>query len=664
MTNDQTNKTHNVIVIAMLAMLLPFLLKAQENENKLSPKNLKSLSMKDLMNIEVTSVNRIPEKLFAVASAIQVVTGEDMLKYGASNIPEALSLAGNLQVAQSGSHAWGVSARGFNTELANKLLVLMDGRTVYTPLYSGVFWDRQDYLLEDVKQIEVISGPGGTLWGANAVNGVINITTKKADETQGLYVEGATGNELKALAGLRYGGKIDSDMHYRIYTRYGKRDGVVFSDSTDSNDSWNTIQGGFRIDKDRKQSTFTIQGDMYKNQSDLITGGTSEVIGGNVLGRWVHTFSDNSEIRLQTYYDRTDFDLPTASLIIDGNEIAPSGNFKDKLVTYDIDFQHHFKLGRYNQIVWGMGFRNTHDRVSNSPSVGFLPTELKQNLFSVFLQDEINIYKSLFLTLGSKLEHNDYTGFEVEPSLRIRQEIGDNWMVWAAISRAVRVPSRVDRDITQGTPPYLVLLSGNPEFRSETVIAEEIGFRGKIGGKATTSISFFYNQYDYIRSTELEPDVIFPLSFHNGLMGETYGAEVNITYQVADWWKLTTSYNLLREDIRVKEGKTDINNALNETADPEGQFLFRSSFELPFGISVNGSFRWVDDLPINNSGEQETVPSYSELDGMITWKTNKNLALSIAGRNLLNKEHVEYGIARPTQQAIQRSVYIKFALTL
>ncbi|UII33180.1 TonB-dependent receptor plug domain-containing protein [Fulvivirga ulvae] len=376
--------------------LLSFGLLAQQQEDRYSPTALKALSIEDLMSIEVISVTRRPEKLTESASAIQVITSKEILKYGATNIPEALYLAGNLQVAQKGSHSWGVSARGFNTELANKLLVRMDGRTVYTPLFSGVFWDRQDYLLEDLDQIEVVSGPGGTLWGANAVNGVINITTKSAEETQGLYIQGAIGTEIEALAGLRYGGEINRDVHYRVYTKYSKRDESVFPDSIDANDAWDIIQGGFRMDADKGNSHFTFQGDVYNSSLGLTFGEESEVLGGNILARFIHVFADSSEVRLQTYYDYTDLDLPAEAFVVNGTELAPAGIFEDRLSTYDVDFQHHFGLGRSNSIVWGVGYRFTHDEVTNAPALGFLPENLDQNLFSVFVQDEIKVYGNLF----------------------------------------------------------------------------------------------------------------------------------------------------------------------------------------------------------------------------------------------------------------------------
>lgn len=619
---------------------------AQMKEDKFSPEKLKALSIEDLMNIEVISVSKLPEKLSETASAIQVVTGKDIYKYGASNIPEALYLAGNLHVAQSGSSTWRISSRGFNTETANKLLVLMDGRTVYTPLFGGVFWDRQDYLLEDLQQIEVISGPGSTLWGVNAVNGVINITTKSAEETQGLYLMASGGNELSAQAGIRYGGKLAPNIHYRVYAKYSDRDNTVIADSTERNDGWAMGQGGFRIDAKANENTnVTLQGDLYDNYLEKVDGNPG-VIGGNMLARLTHNFSDSSSMKLQTYYDRTYLRMPS----------PPYETFEDDLTTFDIEFQHRFKPWANHKLVWGLGYRFTHDDVTSS-LLEFSPEDLDQNLFTVFVQDEMRIFKDLYFTIGSKLEHNAYVGFIVEPSTRIRWNLDANSIIWGAVSRAVRAPSRIDRDVRQNVPPDLVLISGNEDFQSETVIAYETGFRSKIAQQATTSVSLFYNQYDDVRSAVLHPVDVFPVTFENGVEGETYGLEFTLTYQVTDWWQLFTSYNFLETDLRVKEGMTDINNARNELADPKHQFSIRSSFNLPHRISINPAFRWVDDLIINDGGEEKAVASYAELNAKIIWEATNNITIAVVGRNLLNDYHVEYGFANREPVGIERSIY-------
>ncbi|MEQ6122110.1 TonB-dependent receptor [Reichenbachiella sp. MALMAid0571] len=640
------SKSISILSVRLILFCILFLthtgLYAQEPSEEI--KQLKALSLEELLEIEVFSVSKRSEKLVESPSAIQVVSDEDIERYGATNIPEALYLAGNLQVAQSASSSWKISSRGFNTETANKLLVLMDGRSVYTPLYGGVFWERQDYLLEDLEQIEVISGPGGTLWGVNAVNGVINITSKSAEETQGLYVEGSTGNELKTSVGLRYGAKIGSKVSYRVYGKYANRDATVFPDSVDNTDDWKMAQGGFRVDADPNETTHvTLQGDLYDNYLKEAEGDPG-VVGGNTLVRFTKTFSDTSSMRIQSYYDRTVLRIPTEQ-----------GTFIDDLTTMDIEFQHRFKPGVKHDFVWGLGYRFTHDDVTNVMALGFEPEDLDQNLYTVFAQDEIHLFRNFYWTVGSKLEHNAYVGFVVEPSTRIRWNMNDHNVLWAAVSRAVRAPSRTDRDLRQDIAPGVTLLSGNSDFRSETVVSWEAGIRNQLGDRVTTSFSLFYNQYDDIRSAVTHPETIIPITFENGVEGKTYGLEFTLNCQMTSWWQVFASYNFLEEDLKVEEGKEDINNARNEVADPQNQFSIRSSFLLPHRLSINPSFRWVDDLIITEG----SVPSYSELNAKISWEATDNIAISLVGRNLLNDYHVEYGFANRETVAIQRSIYGK-----
>ena len=634
-----------------------------QNETPLpSPGTLKKLSVEELMDIEVISVSKRPEKLLETASAIQVITAEDIRRSGASNIPEALRLAHNLHVAQKGSHAWGITARGFNTDLANKLLVLIDGRTVYTPLFSGVFWDRQDYLLEDLDRIEVISGPGSTLWGANAVNGVINIITKRAKETQGLYLEAGGGTELKGFTSARYGGTLASNVSYRMFGKYFDRGSQVLANGNDASDSWHMGQGGFRIDAETSsQNEFTLQGDFYSGDENLLSGGAARVTGGNILGRWSHAFSEDSEMSLQFYYDRTHLATPVPAFVLNSIVFAPSGTLKDDLDTYDVDFQHHFSVGARNHLVWGLGYRFTDDTVRNSPSLGFFPPVLGRKLFSAFVQDEIRMRKNLFLTLGTKLEHNDYTGFEFEPSTRLQWNFANKQMLWAAASRAVRMPSRIDRDVSQPAPPHLVVLKGGPDFVSETVVAYEAGYRAQLGPKLATSISAFYNDYDHLRSTSFTPLTILPFFFANNLEGKTYGIELSASYQVRDSWRLYAGYNPLKEQIRIKRGQMDLNNALNETADPRQQVFLRSAIDLRKNVELDGKLRWVDMLRNNSGPTPGTVPSYFELDARLSWHLTESVELSVTGQNLLHDRHPEYAFPSPRREEMERSVYGKIS---
>lgn len=626
---------------------------------------LKRLSIEQLMDVEVMSVTRHPERLLDAAAAVQVITGEDIRRSGASVMPEALRLADNLQVAQKNPYGWGISARGFNTELANKLLVMVDGRTVYTPLYSGVFWDVQDYLLEDVDRIEVISGPGGTLWGANAVNGVINIITKKAQDTPGFFAEAGGGDEWRSFAGMRYGGKLAPKVYFRVYGKYFDRDNQVLANGAEAANAWHMGRGGFRIDADASaQDSLTLQGDLYSGDEGLATGGSSEVSGGNILGRWTHAWAEGSDMSVQSYYDRTHLSSFKAS-----NGFAPAGILTDDLDTYDLDFQHRFGVGERHWIVWGLGFRLTHDVVVNAPGLAFLPSHLEQSLFSGFVQDEIALKKDLHFTLGTKLEHNDYTGFEMEPSARLQWNVTNRQMLWTAVSRAVRTPSRIDRDLSEPTllaPPLpSSILNGGADFRSETVVAYELGYRAQLGSQVSTSATIFYNDYDHVRSTTpgtpTPPSFGFPLVFHNNLEGETHGLELSAAWQVRDGWRLRGGYNLLKEHLHVKRGQVDFSQALNETADPEHQVSLRSMINLPYAVELDTAVRWVNTLNNNNGATPGTVPGYAELDFRLAWYPSKAIELSLIGRNLLHDHHPEYGFPRPTREEIERSIFGKAA---
>jgi iron complex outermembrane recepter protein len=611
---------------------------------------LKKLSFEELLDVEVMSVSRRMEKLADAASAIQVVTGDEIRRSGASGIPEALRLANNLQAAQKTSHGWGISARGFNTELANKLLVMIDGRTVYTPLFSGVFWNAQDYLLEDLDRIEVISGPGGTLWGANAVNGVINIISRKASETQGLYLEGGAGSFLENFAGARYGGKLAPGISYRVYGRHFERDNLVYEDGRPVSDSWTMTQGGFRLDAEtRPDQTLTFQGDLYSGRAWVSAGGVGDFNGGNLLGRWSRTLSRDSEVTLQLYYDRTYLYNPIT------NQFGPTSILIDELDTYDLDFQHSFRANDRHRIVWGAGYRFTHNVVQSAQTLAFLPERLNHELFSGFVQDEITLGEKLFFTVGSKVEHNDYTGTEFEPSVRLQWIFAPEKSLWSAVSRAVRTPSRIDRDAFQPRPPPAVLV-GNSRFDSETVIAYEVGYRSSMGERGSFSISGFYNDYNRLRSLSFTPVTIVPLFFENNVEGETYGLELTTAHRLLDWWRVRLGYNLLKEHLQVSPGKIDVGNALNETSDPEHQASFRSSMDLRPNLELDLGLRWIGKLRNNNLGTVGIVPAYWELDARLAWRPTEHLELSVVGQNLLHARHVEFGTPDATRQSVKRGV--------
>ena len=618
---------------------------------------LKRLSLEELAQVNVVSVSSRPEPLAVAPAAIQVITHDEIRRSGATSLPEALRLAHHLNIARKSAADWAITARGFNTELANKLLVLIDGRTVYTPLFAGVFWNRQDYFLDDIERIEVISGPGGTLWGANAVNGVINIITKRAGDTQGFSGTVASGSQVPGLAAARYGGAITADTHFRIYGKFTAHDDERLPDGREASDAWRTGRGGFRIDSTRSRTdTFTLQGDLYVGREGLAGRPDGRTSGGNLLGRWTRRLSGQSDVSLQVYYDRASFTLPVPAQLLNGTTVAPAGTLIDDLDTVDVDFQHRLQPRRRHALAWGFGYRFTHDSVQNAPGLGFQPPVLNQSLSSVFVQDEITLARRLSVTVGSKLEHNGYTGFEAEPSARLQWTVRPSHLAWAAVSRAVRMPARVDRDERLSTPGlaplFENLLVGGAGFASETVVAYEAGYRVRVGSGTSVSLSAFRNQYDDLRSTSLSPpDPIFglpfPLFFANDLEGHTFGGEIAATQDVFDWWRFDGGYAFLSEDIRVAPGRRDFNNALNETADPRHQFSLRSALDLPGRTELDVSFRWVDALRYNAGGTPGTVPRYGELGLRLAWLPRPGLELSLTAQDLLHRQHLEYVISNP-----------------
>ena len=658
----EVNRTRRVPTPGLLAIALAVSLLSRQVAASNAINDLKQLTVEDLMNVEVTSVARHPEKLIAAASAIQVITQDDIRRSGATTIPEALRLADNLQVAQKNAHDWAISARGFNTDLANKLLVMIDGRTVYTPLYSGVFWDVQDYLLEDIDRIEVISGPGGALWGANAVNGVINIITKSAKDSQGWYADAGAGTQSRDFVGARYGGSTAAGTEFRVYGKFFDDASEKLADGASADDAWRQGRGGFRLDtRVSSQDELTLQGDLYTGHEDTPLGRMTDTSGENLLGRWSRSLASGSDFTLQSYVDRTHIGNPEGPLSIAGLQISPPGTLTDDLTTLDLDFQNRIHLTGREQLVWGLGFRHTHDEVGNAPAVGFFPTSLNQNLYSAFIQNEFTLRKNLSLTVGSKLEHNDYTGFEYEPDARLSWTIDSSQALWGAVSRAVRTPSRIDRDLSEGIPPYLVILEGSANFTSEKVIAYEAGYRTQWNSKLSSSVSAFLNQYQDVRSTSITPATIIPFYFANNLEGSTDGLEFSGNLQVSQAWSLHAGYTLLKEHLHVKPGDFDLSQGLNETADPQNQVALRSSLNLPNRLEFDLSVRWVDTLRTNNGPTPGTVPSYMELNSRLAWHPSGHLELSLTGDNLLHSRHPEYGFPDPSRVSIERSAYGKVA---
>jgi iron complex outermembrane recepter protein len=605
-----------------------------------SPTSLKKLSIEELMDVEVTSVSRRPEKLSETAAAIQVITSEDIHRSGATTLPEVLRLASNLHVAEVDSSQWAISARGFNNTLANKMLVLIDGRSVYTPLHAGVFWDIQDLLLEDIERIEVISGSGATLWGANAVNGIISITTKHAQYTQGFLIETGGGSQPRGFLNLRYGGRVGSSGHYRLYGKMFSRDRTVFSNGRDADNRWHMGQGGFRLDWQRSAANvFTVQGDFYDGQLNSLSNQDTDLKGGNVLARWSRVFSDRSDMSLQVYYDRTHRSIPAS--------------FAEDLTTYDVDFQHRLQLGDRNDLVWGLGYRQIHDDIRNTSMLAFLPAQVTRRRYSGFIQNEIALIKDrLSLTTGAKIEHNDYTGIEFQPSVRTAFRIDRQQMVWGAISRALRTPSRIDTELfVPAHPPFF--LSGSHDFKSERSLAYELGYRTHPHEKVSLSAATFYNDYDKLRSLEqVNPSRPFPIVIGNGLEGASYGVELTADYQMSKWWRLHGGFTEMRIHIRPEATSTDRTNGSGESHDPNRHFVLQSSLEPISRFQIDSTFRFVSRIA------NQRLPGYAELDLRLAWQPKRSLEFSITGQNLLHDRHAEFG-SPASRQEIARSVYGK-----
>ncbi|SKB03118.1 iron complex outermembrane recepter protein [Prosthecobacter debontii] len=626
--------------IVLLTMLLAVISSAQEITDY-RPEVLKRLPLEQLVDIEITSVSRHPESLQAAASAIDVITADDIRRYGAVNLPDALRLATGLHVAQYDGHSWAISSRGFNTTTSNKMQVLMDGRSLYTPLYAGVFWDVQHTFMPDIEQIEVIRGPGATLWGANAVTGVINIRTKDAEDTQGWLTQ-LGGGEDRGFAGLRYGGKIGDDTYYRIYATTLNRDSLTQElRGLDARDEYGMTQGGFKLDSHlNAEDTLTIQGDVYTGRFGQVNGDDVEARGGNALLRWSREISSDESFQLQFYYDRTQRLLPDV--------------LEERRNTYDLEFQHAFELSKRQNIIWGLNARASSDEISNlGGALAFLPEKETLYLVSGFIQDEISVLPELLtVTLGSKFEYNSFSGFEYQPSGRFALTPTKNHTFWGAVSRAVRTPSRIDQDIFVPNPEFgPSTLVGNRRFESEVLIAYELGYRARLRPNLTTDLALFYHDYSDLRSQERIGATATPTEFGNGFAGETYGAELDIQWQPSRWWQIGAGYTWMQKFLRPEAGSSDRTGATIEGNDPDHILVLRSSFDLPWDLELDATFRYVDQLP------QPATPAYTTLDLRLAWLPREDLEIAIVGRDLLDEAHPEYR-GRTVSREIGRSVYL------
>jgi len=565
-----------------------------------------------------------------------------------------------LEVAQIDQNKWAIGSRGFNGRFDNKLLVLIDGRSVYTPLFSGVYWNVQDVVLEDVDRIEVIRGPGATLWGANAVDGVINIITKSAKATQGGLVSAGAGSQEATAETVRYGSKVKDNTYYRVYGKYYDWYPSIDPTGTTASDGWHALRGGFRLDSNATtRDSITVQGDIYHDnfgETLTVPSLTSPTLwstypnngyesGGDLLGRWNHSFS-RSSTSLQMYYDRTNISDPTV--------------FGDHESVYDIDFQHDIHLGESQELVWGLGYRSIQDSNGSSFTVALQPAHSSLNQYSAFLQDEVSLLDNrMHVTVGSKFEHNPFTGFEFEPNVRVLGTLTNKQSVWAAVSRAVRTPALTEEGlqlneavIPPGVPPLnsplpvVEAIFGSRQFGSEDLLAYEVGYRVQATNSFSLDVAAFYNNYTNLRSAEpgapilvgspVPSYVVLPFVASNKMSGGTYGIEPFAEWKILPRWKLMGSYSFLRMNIHKNADSLDPTPDLPNGESPRHQYYFRSSLDLPKNFEQDLMLRYVDKLP------SLSIPSYYSLDLHIGWKPISQIQLSFGAQNLLNSQHLEF----------------------
>lgn len=590
--------------------------------------DLSDLSLEELAQVEIISVSRRAEPVAQAAASVFVITAEDIRRSGAPSLPEVLRLAPNLQVQRMNAGEYAITARGFNGfETSNKLLVLVDGRSVYSPLHSGVFWDSRNLMLEDIERIEVISGPGGTLWGANAVNGVINVITRSAAETQGTLASATVGTEDAGFS-LRHGGTFGEAGAWRAYVTGFARDDTFNPAGGDATDGLWGVRAGMRADWTAGDAEMTLQGNVWTVDSaedDDYSGSPIDIRGGHILGRWGRPLG-GGELSIQAYADYME---------------RSGDTFVETVATGDLHVQYAHQVGERHQIVLGVGYRAQLSELAAPPGAAFLdPPEETVSLSNIFVQDQIALRPNVILTLGVKLEDSSFSGQEILPSARLAWTRPAGDLIWAAVSRASRTPSRIERGLT--LPGFL-----EPgDFGAESLTAYEIGYRATPLPNVSVSATAFYHMYDDLRTVSLTPVTVTPFYFANGGEGETWGIEAWGAWQVNPRWRLSLGVQTLEKDLALSPGETDISGFASQGQDPDYQVLLRSQADITDRLEFDASLRAVGDLI--------TVESYVDLDMRIGWAVTDQVELSISGRDLLSDERVETYDSR--RRAFGRSV--------
>ena len=620
--------------------------------------DLSDIGLDTLANTEITSVSRKGEKLSQAAAAVFVITQEDIRRSGLTSIPELLRMVPGVTVAQIDANKWAITARGFDERFADKILVLMDGRTVFDPLSSGIYWDVQDTIVEDIERIEVIRGPGATLWGANAVNGVINIITKKAKDTQSGLVTAGGGSQDGGSGAVRYGGTLRNRGYYRIFAKYIKQDAFTDSLGREATDGWHLLHGGFRTDWVLSgRDDLTIEGDLYKGNAGQSVPGLlslsppatgilddrTNMSGGNLLGRWHRASSERVDTAFQMYFERADRD-----------EARLLGEYRH---TIDLDFEQQVRIGDHHDLVWGGDYRHAADSTAGTLNLSFNPVGRGTNLYGAFLQDEITLVPDRFrVTLGSKLEHNYYSGFAVQPNVRLLWTVRPRYAIWMAISRASENSSRFDADIRVNENVFagangittLVSSFGTHHLPPENVVAYELGQRGQVGKWLTFDVSAFYNHYTdrhtqepgtpFFETNPPPLHLVLPTNIMSNISGETHGIEVFSQLRVTSFWNVSIGYSLFEIHLHASQDSQDFTTANDsEGSTPRHAFQVRSQLNLPHKFEFDDAVYYVGRL----RGPQ--IPAYARVDARFGWRPTEHLEISIGAQNLLDPRHFEFG---------------------
>ncbi|HYL61397.1 MAG TPA: TonB-dependent receptor [Candidatus Methylomirabilis sp.] len=654
---------------------------AQQPAKSLPSQDLTQESIENLMDVEVTSVSKTEQKLSRVAAAVFVITQEDIRRSGATNIPDLLRMVPGMDVAQINGSTWAIGSRGFNSQFANKLLVMVDGRSVYSPTFSGVFWDTLDLPLADIDRIEVIRGPGGSIWGANAVTGVISIFTKKAAETAGTLVEAGGGNVQQGFGMVQYGGTLGKDTDFRVYSKYFNQDHLLDLTGQNGADGWYRLREGFRAD-----STLSPK-DSLMFEGDISTGREGEfgfelpavtspgfvavpeeisLANGSLETVWNHTYSARSDSSLQFSYDQHRRDDP----------LNP-----EKRNTFDIDFRHHLAVGDRQEIVWGLGYRETSDQIGGSLTVAIIPAHRNLQLVNSFIQDEIAlVQKKVYLTVGTKLEHNDFTGFEFMPSVRATWTPSDRHMLWTAVSRALRAPSQNDTDLVlnignigaPGGTPVLLRLLGNPNFKDEQLISYEAGYRTVVTSRLSIDLAAYVDDWDNAQTTEpsssffeaspAPPHEVQTLVYENLMYGEAHGIEIAANWKLKDSWSISSGFEYADQHLHTRANSRDTLTAeFVQESTPHHSAQLRSHVDLRRGLAWDASAYFVNPLANQGPLGNVRIPAYTRLDTGLTWKPLERFSVSVVGQNLLKDHHMEFEDIDGSLQSgqIKRSAYAK-----